>query len=60
MKIGEKLVKYYYRYICLIKKLLKDEYGLDIINNIDLFSIYDDKYMKENYDIIFKFFYSKL
>lgn len=49
---AERLVKYYYRYICLIKKLLKDECDLDIINNIDLFPIYDDKSMKENYDII--------
>lgn len=49
---AERLVKYYYRYICLIKKLLKDEFDIDIINNIDLFPIYDDKSMKENYDII--------
>lgn len=49
---AERLVKYYYRYICLIKKLLKDECDLDIINNIELFPIYDDKSMKENYDII--------
>ena len=25
---------------------------MEIINNIDLFPIYDDKSMKENYDII--------
>jgi len=47
-----RLVKHYYRYICLIKKLLKDEFNIDIINNIDLFPVYDDKTMKENYDII--------
>lgn len=49
---AERLVKYYYRYICLIKKLLKEEFNLDIINNIDLFPTYDDKSMKDNYDII--------
>ena len=49
---AERLVKYYYRYICLIKKLLKEEFDFDIINNIDLFPVYDDKSMKENYDII--------
>ena len=49
---AERLVKYYYRYICMIKKLLKEEFNLDIINNIDLFPVYDDKTMKENYDII--------
>lgn len=49
---AERLVKHYFRYICLIKKLLKDEFDIDIINNIDLFPIYDDKSMKENYDII--------
>ncbi len=36
----------------LKKKLLKDEFDIDIINNIDLFPIYDDESMKENYDII--------
>ena len=49
---AERLVKYYYRYICLIKILLKNEFELDIIKNIYLFPIYDDKPMKENYDII--------
>ena len=49
---AERLVRYYYRYLCLIKKLLKDEFDIDVINNIDLFPIYDDKSMKENYDII--------
>lgn len=49
---AERLVKYYYRYICKIKKLLKEEFNLDIINNIDLFPVFDDKTMKENYDII--------
>ena len=49
---AERLVSYYFRYLCLIKKTLKDEYDIDIINNIDLFPIYDDKSMKENYDII--------
>lgn len=49
---AERLVRYYYRYLCLIKKLLKDEFDIDIINNIDLFPIYDDESMKENYDII--------
>lgn len=49
---AERLVKYYYRYICMIKKILKEEFNLDIINNIDLFPVYDDKTMKENYDII--------
>ena len=49
---AERLVKHYFRYICLIKKLLKEEFNLDIINNIDLFPMYDDKSMKENYDII--------
>lgn len=49
---AERLVKYYYRYICLVKKLLKEEFDFDIINNIDLFPVYDDKSMKENYDII--------
>lgn len=49
---AERLVKYYFRYICLIKKLLKEEFDIEIINNIDLFPIYDDKSMKENYDII--------
>ncbi len=49
---AEKLVSFYFRYICLIKNLLHDEYGINIINNIYDFPIYDDKSMKENYDII--------
>lgn len=49
---AEKLICFYFRYICLIKKLLKDEYDINIINNIEDFPIYDDKSMKENYDLI--------
>lgn len=51
---AERLVKFYFRYICLIKKTLKDEFDINIINNIDLFPIYDDKSMQENYDLICK------
>ena len=51
---AERLVKYYFRYICLIKKFLKDEFDISIINNIDLFPYYDDKSMKDNYDLIYK------
>ena len=49
---AEKLVSYYFRYICLTKKLLNDDYNIEIINNIEKFPIYDDKSMKENYDLI--------
>lgn len=49
---AEKLVSFYYRYICLVKIFLKDNYNIDIIQNIEDFPIYDDKSMKENYDII--------
>lgn len=51
---AEKLVAYYFRYICLIKKLLHADYNIEIIKNIDKFPIYDDKSMKENYDLICK------
>lgn len=49
---AERLVKHYFRYICLIKLLLKQEFNIEIINNIESFPIYDDKSMKENYDVI--------
>lgn len=49
---AEKLVSFYFRYICLIKNYLKDVYDIDIINNIEDFPIYDDKSMKVNYDAI--------
>ncbi len=49
---AEKLVAYYFRYICLTKKLLHLDYNIEIIKNIDKFPIYDDKSMKENYDLI--------
>lgn len=51
---AEKLVSYYFRYICLTKKLLYDDYNIEIIRNIEKFPIYDDKSMQENYDIICK------
>lgn len=51
---AEKLVAYYFRYICLTKKLLYTDYNIEIIKNIDDFPIYDDKSMKENYDLICK------
>ncbi len=49
---AEKLVAYYFRYICLTKKLLHSDYNIEIIKNIDKFPIYDDKSMRENYDLI--------
>lgn len=49
---AEKLVAYYFRYICLTKKLLHSDYNIEIIKNIDKFPIYDDRSMKENYDLI--------
>lgn len=49
---AEKLVSFYFRYICLIKCFLKDTYDIDIIKNIEDFPIYDDRSMKENYDKI--------
>ena len=51
---AEKLVSFYFRYICLIKTFLKDTYNIDVIKNIEDFPIYDDKSMKENYDKICK------
>lgn len=49
---AEKLLNYYFRYICIIKNVLKENYNIDIINNIEDFPMYDDKSMKENYEII--------
>ncbi|MCQ2382766.1 MAG: AAA family ATPase [Clostridia bacterium] len=49
---AEKLVSYYFRYLCLIKIFLKEKYGLEIINNIEDFPMYDDESMRENYNAI--------
>lgn len=49
---AEKLISFYFRYICLIKKFLKDNYEMCIIKNIEDFPIYDDTFMKENYELI--------
>ena len=49
---AERLLSFYYNYLLLIKKALKNDFNIDIIKNIDLFPIYDDKSMKENYDKI--------
>ena len=51
---AERLVSFYFRYICLIKELLFKDYNIEIIRNLDEFPIYDDLSMKENYDIIAK------
>lgn len=49
---AERLVSFYFRYICLIKDLLFTDYNIEIIKNLEEFPIYDDVSMKENYDII--------
>lgn len=49
---AERLVCFYFRYICLIKELLFTDYNIEIIKNLEEFPIYDDVSMKENYDII--------
>lgn len=51
---AERLVSFYFRYICLIKGLLFNDYNIEIIRNLDEFPIYDDISMKENYAIIAK------
>lgn len=51
---AERLVSFYFRYICLIKELLFNDYNIEIIRNLDEFPIYDDISMKENYAIIAK------
>ena len=49
---AERLVAFYFRYICMIKDLLNKDYNIEIIKNLGDFPIYDDCSMKENYDII--------
>ena len=51
---AERLVSFYFRYICLIKQLLFSDYNIEIIKNLDEFPVYDDISMKKNYDIIAK------
>lgn len=46
---AERLIHYYFRYICMLKKLLKDDFSIVILNNIDNFPIYEDSLTKDTY-----------
>lgn len=49
---AERLILYFFRYMCILKNTLKEKFSIDIIKNIDDFPIYEDELTKKNYQNI--------
>lgn len=49
---AERLILYFFRYMCILKNILKEKVSIDIIKNIDDFPIYEDDLTKKNYQSI--------
>ena len=48
---AERLILFYYRYICMIKETL-EKFGLIVLEKLEDFPIYEDKLTKEHYEKI--------
>lgn len=51
---SERLMLKYYEYLLKIKKLLKEDYGLEILENLDKFPLKKDPILQEYYEKIAK------
>lgn len=49
---AERLILKYYKYFVMLKNFAKDEYGIDILENIDKFPVDTDKTIQEYYEKI--------
>lgn len=49
---AERLILKYYKYFVMLKNFAKDEYGIDILQNIDKFPVDTDKTIQEYYEKI--------
>lgn len=49
---AERLILKYYKYFVMIKNFAKDEYGIDILQNIDKFPVDTDETIQEYYEKI--------
>lgn len=49
---AERLMLYYFRYLCMFKDTLHAECSIDVLHNLDDFPIYEDTMTKEHYQII--------
>lgn len=49
---AERLLLFYFRYICMLKDTLKNEFDINILNNLKDFPIYEDNLTKEHYELI--------
>lgn len=49
---AERLILKYYKYLVELKNFVKDEYGLEILQNIDKFPVNTDKTIQEYYEKI--------
>lgn len=46
---AERLMLHYFRYLCMFKSTLADEYNLDLLNKLEDFPVYEDNLTKEHY-----------
>ena len=51
---AERLMLYYYRYLCMFKNTLEEEYSIIVLTNLEYFPIYEDNLTKEHYKKISK------
>lgn len=49
---AERLLLFYFRYMCMLKDTLKNEFDINILNNLKDFPIYEDNLTKEHYELI--------
>ena len=49
---AERLILYYFRYMCMLKETMKKDFNIDVFSNLDDFPIYEDYLLKEHYDSI--------
>lgn len=49
---AERLLLFYFRYMCMLKDTLKNEFNINILNNLKDFPIYEDNLTKEHYELI--------
>lgn len=49
---AERLLLFYFRYMCMLKDTLKNEFDINILNILKDFPIYEDNLTKEHYELI--------
>ena len=49
---AERLLLFYFRYMCMLKDTLKSEFDINVLNNLKDFPLYEDNLTKEHYELI--------